>query len=236
MGRKKKFSSDVMVYACEQHLTVGRPYLSIANELGIHQTTVRKWVYVYREHGSKAFANKGKNNSYSKEFKERVIGEYFKNNSAMYLSGKYNIPSSVIESWIRRYNKGEEITDYNPKPEVYRMKTRRTTKEEKLEIVLYCLDNNKNYKLAAEKYGINYQSVRSWVIRYLEVGHDVFMNSKPGPNSLSTKEMSEVERLEHELKLEKEKNARLERTIETLKKNAKISHELKSKTSTKRKK
>ena len=63
MGRKKKFSSDVMVYACEQHLTVGRPYLSIANELGIHQTTVRKWVYVYREHGSKAFANKGKNNS-----------------------------------------------------------------------------------------------------------------------------------------------------------------------------
>lgn len=236
MGRKRRFSLDVMVYACEQYLTVGRSYLSIAKELGIDRTAVREWVYVYREHGSKALANKGKNNSYSKELKNRVIAEYFKNNSAMYLSGKYNISPSVIKSWIRRYNEGEEITDYDPKPEVYRMKTRRTTEEEKLEIVLYCLDNNKNYKLAAEKYGINYQSVRSWVLHYLEVGHDVFMNSKQGRNSLSTKEMSEVERLAHELKLEKEKNARLERTIETLKKNAKISHELASKASTKRKK
>lgn len=219
MGRKRKLSLDVMVYACEQYLTVGRSYLSIAKELGVSKTTVREWVYVYREYGSKAFANKGKNNSYSKEFKKRVIAEYFENNSVTYLGGKYNIHPSVIKSWIRRYNEGEEITDYDPKPEVYRMKRRRTTKEEKLEIVLYCLDNNKNYKLAAEKYDINYQSVYSWVTRYLEVGHDVFMNSKSGrKNGLPPKEMSEVERLEYELKLEKEKNARLERTIETLKK------------------
>lgn len=46
------------------------------------------------------------------------------------------------------YNANIELKDYNPKQEVYMAEARRkTTKEEREEIVEYCLNNNRDYKI-----------------------------------------------------------------------------------------
>ncbi|TYP48715.1 helix-turn-helix domain-containing protein, partial [Thermosediminibacter litoriperuensis] len=45
-------------------------------------------------------------------------------------------------------------------------KGRNTTLEERIEIVKYCLEHNRNYIETAEKYQVSYQQVRSWVIKY----------------------------------------------------------------------
>lgn len=45
-------------------------------------------------------------------------------------------------------------------------KGRKTTLEERTEIVAFCIANGKDYGLAAEKYGISYQQIYSWVRKY----------------------------------------------------------------------
>ena len=49
-------------------------------------------------------------------------------------------------------------------------KARETTYEERLEIVLDCLANDKNYGTMAKKYNCSYQQVRNWVLRFEKMG------------------------------------------------------------------
>ena len=52
-----------------------------------------------------------------------------------------------------RYNANRELKDYNPKREVYMAEARRkTTIEERREIVEYCINHERNYKDTASLY------------------------------------------------------------------------------------
>ena len=64
----------------------------------------------------------------------------------------------------------KEIKEYKPLGGVYDMKARKTTLEEKIEIVNFCIENNYNYKLSANKYKVNYSQIYNWVKRYEEFG------------------------------------------------------------------
>lgn len=45
-------------------------------------------------------------------------------------------------------------------------KGRKTSKEERVEIVKYCINNERNYKEAADKYKVSYNQVYTWVKKY----------------------------------------------------------------------
>src|SRR5699024_11481851 len=82
---------------------------------------------------------------------------------------KYNIPAhETVRRWIIIYTKGEGLKTYSPKPEVYAMKSRNVTHDEKVKIVKDCLANELSYKETAEKYRIPYNNVYSWVQKYKE--------------------------------------------------------------------
>ncbi|WP_243122980.1 hypothetical protein [Criibacterium bergeronii] len=54
-----------------------------------------------------------------------------------------------------KYNANIKLNDYDPKAEVYMANSRRkTTIEERKEIVKYCIENNKNYKQTASLYDV----------------------------------------------------------------------------------
>src|SRR3712207_9185996 len=74
--------------------------------------------------------------SYTKEFKQSVINERILSETSLAdLSAKYNISTSVIRRWIKKYYNGIEIKDYKPGGDIYTMKSRKTTHEERVEIV-----------------------------------------------------------------------------------------------------
>ena len=71
------------------------------------------------------------------------------------------------------YNANRELKDYNPKQEVYMAEARRkTTLEERKEIVDYCINHNRNYKDTAVKFDVSYSQVYSWVKKYDSDGVD----------------------------------------------------------------
>lgn len=207
MGRKSKHTTEEKIQIVLDYKNGIQGTNQICNNKNISRQTLYKWVYIYEKHGEMGFASKRRNSSYSKEFKEKIVEEYIDGKgSLMDLCKKYNLPAhSMIQNWLKSYNSHEELKDYNPKGDIYMTKSRKTTLEERIEIVQYCLDHEKEYKLAAEYFNVSYTQVYQWVKKYLELGEEG-LTDKRGKHKVET-QLSELERLQLE-------NERLKRQLE----------------------
>lgn len=148
------------------------------------------------------------NHSYTKAVKEQAVKEYLAGaGSLLDISRKYNISSErTLIQWIKVYNANIELKDYKPKREVYMAEARRkTTLEERKEIVDYCISHNNNYRGTAIKYEVSYSQVYSWVKKYWERG-EAGLEDKRGHHK-SDDQVDELERLRRE-------NQRLKRQLE----------------------
>ncbi len=82
---------------------------------------------------------------------------------------------------------------------------RKTTIDERKEIVNYCIEHNRNYKETAVLYDVSYSQVYSWVKKYDNDGEEGLID-KRGHHKLDD-ELDELERLRRE-------NVRLKRQLE----------------------
>ena len=226
MGRKSKFTPKQRIEACEKYIKGHGSLYSISNELGITHELFRRWVLKYKNNGKDCFNESNTNNSYPSEFKMKVIKEYLDGKGSFVdIAAKNNITYSMVLNWVNKYNNGEEIKDYDPKSEAYSMKSRKNTLEERIEIVKYALDNNNDYKRAADKFLVPYANVYNWVKMYNEQGEEGLKFHRGRPKN-SIIELTELEKKDLEiakLKLELEKHKRAE---EILKKNLEIRKQL----------
>ena len=220
MGKKVKYTKIQKVQACKDYLSGIKSASEIARELDLGKggrNRIREWSKWYSEYGESVFDEK-KNNSYPKEFKEKVVKEYLSGKGSINdLSVKYNLRSiSTLFQWIKKYNSHIELEDYNPKPEVYMADKLKTTLNERIEIVKYCLEHNRNIKETAAHFGCNYAQLYQWVKKYDKLGEEGLVD-KRGKRK-QEEELSDIEKANRRIKqLEKEKEE-LERKYELLKK------------------
>lgn len=222
MGRKAKYSKEFKVKICEEYKNGKGSFGELASCYQIAKKSVLRWYYTYLEHGSEAFDHSNRNSSYTQEFKNEVINEYLSGkHSTNELGAKYKISDGMISIWIKNHYNGIENKKYDPKGEVYTMKSRKTTFEERLEIVKWVIANDMNYKEAADQNAINYALIYQWVKKYLKEGEEGLKFKKRGPRKKAKVEestLSEVERLKLELEREKALRERAEFRLELFKK------------------
>jgi transposase-like protein len=222
MGRKAKFSKEEKIKACKDYLSGKGNFSSIAKNIGADRVSVRDWYLGYKEHGEEAFDHSPENRSYSKEFKQSIVSMYLSGMHSLHeLGGRYRISTSTIRQWINKHYNGVENKDYDPKAEVYIMKSRKTTFEERLEIVEWVIGNDMNYREAACNYAVKYTLVYSWVQKYLKDGASALEHKRRGPKTKSKLDegsMSETEKLKYELEREKTLRKKAEFRLEVLKK------------------
>lgn len=232
MGRKAKYSKEEKIKACKDYLNGKGSFRSIADSIGTTKEVVRGWYLANRIHGELAFENKDINLSYSSEFKYSVVEEYLSGKYSLPdLGAKYNISHTIIRGWLKKYYNGVEIKDYDPKGNVYAMKSRRTTFEERLEIVRWIITNDMNYKEAADKYGIKYALVYQWVRKYMKDGADALKQKKRGPkpqSEIDEDSLDDIEKLKLELEKERALRERAEFKLEVLKKKEEFERKLRS--------
>lgn len=221
MSKQRKYSYEEKVRACEDYFSGKRSPSQIANDFGLSKISggIRHWFRSYQNGGAKALLPKSKTPVYKKEFKMLVVEEYLEGKGSLgSLTAKYNISSiETLRRWILRYNSHMEFKDYDPKQEVYMAEARRkTTKDERIEIVTYCVAHNHSYKGTAERYGVSYSQVYSWVKKYKSQGEDG-LNDKRGRHK-SDEEVDELEKLRRENKRLKRQLEEREMTVELLKK------------------
>jgi len=85
-------------------------------------------------------------------------------------------------------------------------KGRKTSFEERVQIVEECIKNGKNYGKTAEKFSVSYTQVYNWVRKYDKQGADGLIDRRG--RSKPKSEMTDMEKLEAENRLLK---AQLER-------------------------
>lgn len=95
-------------------------------------------------------------------------------------------------------------------------KGRKTTYEERIAIVQYCIENRNNYSETAQKFQVSYQQVYTWMKKYEVSGIDALLDRRG--RTKPVEEMSEIERLRMENRLLKAENKRQEMEMHFLKK------------------
>ncbi len=217
MGRNSTFSKEVKIKACESYKEGSMGFETIAKNIGCSYSTLHKWYAKYTVHGPIVFDISNRNKSYSREFKISMVKAYLAGELSLGdLCAQHNIENSIVRVWINKYNNGIELNSYNPKGDVYTMKlTRKTTFEERLEIVKWVVENNLDYKNGADKFAIPYSVIYQWTQKYLSNGSESLKYKKRGrkaKDETDESSLSEVEILR--LKLEREKTLRKRREFE----------------------
>lgn len=140
MSFKLKFTKEERIKICEEYKSGSKSFSSIARLYEIDKETLRSWYYTYEAHGESALDHVSSNRSYTHDYKIAIINEYILGNtSACKLAIKYNTSKTLIFKWLKKYYNGIELKDYDPKGEIYTMKSRKTTTEEALEIVKWVI-------------------------------------------------------------------------------------------------
>ena len=205
---KSPHTPEFRAMVSQEYLDGIGSYRFLAERYNIGTRTLREWVAKFRIHGIDAFITQTGNTAYSSDFKIMCVEAVLSGKSSVNdIVAKYNISSEyVLRNWIKLYNTNKELKDYDPKREVYMADARRkTTLEERKEIVEYCIAHDRNYKDAASKYGVSYSQVYSWVRKYDALGTDG-LTDKRGRRK-TDEEVDELERIRRE-------NLRLKRQLE----------------------
>ena len=160
-----------------------------------------------------------KNKKYSAELKLSAVMDYLGGGGTMKeICKKYGILSDKqLCNWILWYNGHREFKECSSaRGEIYMTKGRKTTQEERVEIVAFCIENGKDYGLTVETFKVSYQQIYTWVKKYEEKGVNGLTDrrGKAKPES----ELTEEERLRQENKILQAKIKDQEMEIALLKK------------------
>ena len=140
-----------------------------------------------------------KRKKYSPEVKVQVVEEYKAGKGSLRsICKKYGIKDhKTLREWISCYN-GQKIfrKRSGARGEIFMTKGRKTTQEERAQIVAFCIEHGKDYGLTVETYKVSYQQIYSWVRKYEACGVDglVDRRGKAKPED----ELTEAERLRQE--------------------------------------
>ncbi len=73
----------------------------------------------------------------------------------------------TLRDWILWYNGHREIKERSSaKGEIYMVQGRKTTQEERTQIVAFRIEHNRDYGLTVENYNVSYQQIYAWVRKY----------------------------------------------------------------------
>ncbi|MEX5397395.1 transposase, partial [Streptococcus sp. ZJ93] len=149
----------------EQSLT------QLSKHYQVDHQTIQSWKMKYEEFGIDGLKESRTWKHYSSELKEQAVQDYLAGKGSLRdICSNYHISDPyVLRSWIKRYTSGKELTSTS-KGYSRMNKGRKTTFEERLEIVTFTIAHEKDYQAAIEKFDISYQQVYSWVRKFENEG------------------------------------------------------------------
>jgi transposase len=169
-------------------------------------------------HGVTGLQTITKNTYYSLELKQQAITDYLNGEGSLFdICNKYDISAhGILHQWIKKYNGHEGLKSHNAQGDRFMIKGRKTTYEERVEIVAFCVANSDNYQLTIENFQVSYQQVYTWVQKYRTNGYEA-LSDKRGKRK-TAEELTETEKVAAQLKLLEAENRRLKMENDFLKK------------------
>jgi transposase-like protein len=218
MGRKFRISYKERLDAVEKYLRSECSVNNLSKQLNVGKTTIKQWIARYQAIGPEGLKEAQNNTVYSSDLKEAAVKDYLAGSGSYNdICNKYGIKSNTqVRNWISKYNGHERLKSSGTGGVSIMTKGRKTSYEERVEIVKYCIEQQNNYAETAQKYRVSYQQVYSWTTKYETDGVEALQDKRGKRKMLE--EMSEIEKLRAENKLLEAKNKRQQMEINFLKK------------------
>ena len=207
MPNKQKIGVEEKIKLVREYLN-NRISISEASRVaGVARETVKIWISIYENEGVEGFIHQ-RQKVYSAEMKTAAVLEYLRGGGSLQeICKKYSIRDThILRKWIKVYNAhGDFNSVKHSGGGSYMKQGRETTLEERVAIAKECLAAGKNYGEMALKYKVSYQQVRTWTLRFEELG-EAGLEDRRGkrkkdqtPRTELEAAQIEIERLKHQL-------------------------------------
>ena len=198
MSERKKQKPEEKVKIVKRYLAGEVSMSEAVTEAGVNWKTLQKWVMQYEAEGAAAFLPGRREHIYSPELK--LQAEFSK---------KYGLRDRrQLRNWLKVYHAhGDFNSRKNSGGGSCMRQGRDTTQEERIQIVKDCLASGKKYGEMALKYKVSYQQVRTWTLRFEEMGERGLEDRRGKrkkdqvPRTELEKAQIEIEQLKHKLYL-----------------------------------
>jgi len=205
---KSKFSPDEKLRIIKIYEDGTGSMASIASLFEISVTTLNRWRAKYLNGGSVALRNRTKWTRYPEELKMKAVHAVLnQEESVNSATVRFNISNmSVLQKWIDKYTSHSTLG--KPLKERFTMtKGRATTFEKRVQAVMDCIQNGKDYQRIMETHRVSYQQIYSWVRKFEKDGIDALMDRRGRQKPVE--ELTDTERFALELKRLERENERL---------------------------
>lgn len=181
----------------------------ITAKFSVDPGTIRDWKRRYEVNGEDGLEEALSWKRYSKELKLAAVNDYLSGHDSLNkIIQKYNISSTaVLRKWIKKYNSHRELNDTGKGMTNSMTSRRKTTLEERIQIVNYCIQHQKNYQLTAESYEVSYQQVYQWVKKFEANGEEALQDKRG--RKKEEYELTAEEKFKLEMKRLERENERL---------------------------
>ena len=190
---------------------------------GVDLKTIYHWLSRYEAEGESGFMAYSRNRVYAPEVKLNAVRDYLSGKgSQLEICKKYKIRNThCLRGWIKVYNAhGDFSSRKYSGGGSYMKQGRTTTQEERVQIAKECIASGKNYGEIAQKYQVSYQQVRTWTLRFEELG-EAGLEDRRGrrkkdqtPRTELEEAQIEIEQLKHKLYLAEMENTLLKKLNE----------------------
>jgi len=156
---------------------------------------------------------------YSPGLKQQAVQDYLAGKGSLrQICKKYSIRSDAqLRRWIMWYNGHKKFRQPSgARGDIYMTRGRKTTQEERAQIVAFCIEHGKDYGLTVQTYQVSYQQIYSWVRKYEASGVDGLVDRRG--KAKREDELTEAERLRQENRMLQAKLKDKEMEIALLKK------------------
>ncbi len=206
MARHHNFEEKIVIV--EYYLKHG-DLKQTTQKFEVSAFTLHKWVRMYHEAGPESLKVKRHHRTYTSAFKELVITEHLKQKTGYSaLARKYNISShETVRQWIIEYTEGKKSKSTFGGTQNM-TKSRKTTYEERLEIVEYHETHDISIRALSERFNVSYQQAYQHVKKYAAEGQYGLEDHRGRRKPES--EWTEVDKLKRELEVERRKRKKVE--------------------------
>ncbi len=190
---------------------------------GVDLKTIYHWLSRYEAEGESGFMAYSRNRVYTPEAKLNAVRDYLSGKgSQLEICKKYKIRNThCLRGWIKVYNAhGDFSSRKYSGGGSYMKQGRTTTQEERVQIAKECIASGKNYGEIAQKYQVSYQQVRTWTLRFEELG-EAGLEDRRGrrkkdqtPRTELEEAQIEIKQLKHKLYLAEMENTLLKKLNE----------------------
>ena len=223
MSMETKFRAEEIISLVRRCLNGELGIREAGRVAGTTDTSIRRWIARYKVEGITGFLSQRSQRVYSPELKHAAIEDYLLGTGSLLdICQKYRIKSDrTLRNWIEVYNAHGDLNSVKfSGGGSYMKQGRNTTHEERIEIAQECIATGKNYGEMALKYKVSYQQVRTWTLRYEELGKTGLEDRRgqrkkdQQPRTELEQAQVEIEQLKHKLKMLEMENRLLKKLEE----------------------